>query len=302
MTLTVATFNLKDFFHARSPEESAVVNTKLENVAKLLREADADLVALQEVGEEDLLQQLFSEQLGLPRMNLLLGKPDHRGIRCAIASRFALISAEALEAATLSFPRFNVEDPEPFGASIPLRRSVLRVRADVPGFGVTTLFTAHLKSQLATPLREHGEALPISSPSEFAEAILRSLVQRSAEALHLKRLVELEMSTEQALVLACGDFNDTPDSVPVRVLLSGEPDKRLIDLVRQANLPSDQDFTTLHNARKNRIDYVLASPALAGRMQTTRILNEGLRDHGPFSKSAPLEPDSDHAPVVAVFH
>ena len=301
MTLTVATFNLKDFFLARSPDEASLAETKLKNVAELLNEANADLIALQEVGEEELLQRLFHERLGLPQMNLLLGKPDHRGIRCAIASRFALISGEALEAESLSFPKFNVEDPEPFGASIPLRRSVLRVRTEVPGIGVTTLFTAHLKSQLGTPVRERGEALPIASPSEYAEAILRSLVQRSAEALHLKRLVEHEMLAEPANVLVCGDFNDTPDSVPLRVLLSGEPQKRLVDLVRQANLAAYQDFTTLHDGRKNRIDYVLASPALASRMRSTRILNERLRDHGPFSKSAPLEPDSDHAPVVATF-
>ena len=50
MPLRIATFNLKDFFLARNEAETDVVEGKVANIAQNLRRADADVVALQEVG------------------------------------------------------------------------------------------------------------------------------------------------------------------------------------------------------------------------------------------------------------
>jgi len=51
MSCRIATFNLKDFFLPRSDAERSVAPGKLTNLAENLRRANADVVALQEVGE-----------------------------------------------------------------------------------------------------------------------------------------------------------------------------------------------------------------------------------------------------------
>ena len=52
MSLRIATFNLKDFFVPRSDAERSVAVGKFANISANLRRANADVVALQEVGEE----------------------------------------------------------------------------------------------------------------------------------------------------------------------------------------------------------------------------------------------------------
>ncbi len=292
---SVATFNLKDFFLPRVPEHHEVSRTKLQNVAALLREANADVVLFQEAGEEQLLRELLAA-VGWASPSLLIGRADHRGIRCAIASKHRFERADAIEAHALGFPKFNVEDPEPFEHSIPMRRPVLR--ADVRfGADVVTFFTAHFKSQLPAPIKEAGHAKLLVTPMDWADAMVRSLVQRIAEARKLRALIQ-EASATTSLVIAGGDFNDVPGSVPISVLLSGEPSQRLVDL---AAVHCATAHSVLHRGAPTRIDYVLASPALAVRTARFQVLNETLRDHGPHDPAAPPQPDSDHAPIVARF-
>jgi endonuclease/exonuclease/phosphatase family metal-dependent hydrolase len=291
--LSIVSFNLKDFFLPTDPTSSAVHERKVASVAALLRAADPDVIALQEVGEEELCLRLLRDELGWREPSLVLGSPDRRGIRCALASRLAVEEQESLLLDRLTFPRFRLTDPEPF--AIPNRRSILRTRLETP-LGRVSVFTAHFKSQLPTPLKSaDGEELPMKSATDWGEAITRSLVQRTAEALALKRFVQQDQAEGRG-VLVCGDFNDVPTSVPVAVLLAGDEESRLVDLA--AAVPAAQNFTALHRGRPSRIDYVLASTELASRVVEVSISNQSLRDHGPYRPDAPPEPDSDHAPVV----
>jgi len=58
MSCRIATFNLKDFFLPRNDAERGVGPGKLVNLADNLRRANADVVALQEVGEEQQLDRI----------------------------------------------------------------------------------------------------------------------------------------------------------------------------------------------------------------------------------------------------
>lgn len=294
---SVASFNLKDYFAPQPGHEAAVSRAKFEHVVAKLRAADADVALLQEVGDEALLRDTFAA-LGWTRADFLIGAADHRGIRCAIVSKEGFVRAEAISASALTFPRFNVEDPEPFEGAIPLRRPVLR--ADVRmGAEVLTCFTAHFKSQLPAPQKQAGRPLPFTTDLDWADAMVRSLVQRIAEARKLKVHLE-EAQRERPLVIAGGDFNDVPNSVPLAVLLAGDATTRVVDLVA-TRLAPESSFSVLHRGAPSRIDYLLGAPPLAARLETVRVLNEGLRDHGPHDPSAPPQPDSDHALVVATF-
>src|SRR5687768_14939087 len=123
MPLRLATFNLKDFFLPRAEPERPIVEAKVANVAKELRRANADVVALQEVGAPELVERLVENELkdlgyGAP----VLGTQDKRGIRNAILSRFPIQWSQVHTAAALPFPKFVEGDPDPFPGRIPLRR------------------------------------------------------------------------------------------------------------------------------------------------------------------------------------
>src|SRR5690242_16703444 len=91
MSLRIATFNLKDFFLPRNDAERSVAPGKFANVAANLRRANADVVALQEVGEEQQLGRLVKELADLGYGEPVVGTTDKRGIRCAILSRVPIL-------------------------------------------------------------------------------------------------------------------------------------------------------------------------------------------------------------------
>src|SRR5258706_296566 len=87
MPLRIATFNLKDFFVPRSDAERGVAVAKFANITSNLRRANADVVALQEVGDVQQLERLVSDLSDLGYGAPVAGTPDKRGIRVAILSR-----------------------------------------------------------------------------------------------------------------------------------------------------------------------------------------------------------------------
>lgn len=304
MTFTLATFNLKDFFDARAEAEAAAVQAKLEHTADKLRQADADVVALQEVGSEALLEALIREVSPLGYGPPTLGTADKRGIRCAILSRRPVLRARVHTADDLPFPTFIDGDPAPFTGRLPLRRGIPHVVVDAGALGEVHVLTAHFKSGL--PVRRkfpNGEEIPDVTPADRAASRLRSLVQRAAEALFARGLVdEILSASAGAKVCVMGDLNDVADSLPVRVVRGvGAAPAEAVLAACADHVPAERRFSTFHGGGKNLIDHILVTPPLAGALASADILNGALRDHGPHVDGAPLTPDSDHALVLARF-
>lgn len=305
MNLRVATYNLKDFFEPRSDDEGPIVERKIANVAALLRQANADVVAFQEVGSEALMDRLCRVELReLGYDTLQIGPPDRRGIGNAIATRLPVLKKDVVVAGSLSFPRFAVTDPEPY-ASVPLRRAVVHVTVDAGELGPVDLFTIHFKSRLAAALKdEQGEAVRDASARAIGEAHLRAFVMRSAEALHVRSLVDALLDADpNRNVIVLGDFNDKLYALPTRVVRGAFPyvDPRRVLASATDGLPHEQRFSVLHGGYGDLIDHVLVSPGLSRRLLGAEILNATLRDHGPYIPDSPIQPDSDHAPVLAWF-
>lgn len=303
--LRIATFNLKDFFDPRTDHERPIVEQKVRHVAELVRRADADVIGLQEVGSASLVERLVSKELaGAGYFPPHVGPGDRRGIGCAIVSRLPIVSSSIVAGDKLAFPRFSANDPEPFG-TLPLRRPVVRLRVDAGAFGEVDVLTIHFKSRLAAALKDAaGQPVFDDTPRAIAEAHIRAWVMRSAEALHLRGVVDAILAENPvAKIAVVGDFNDSIDSLPVRTVRGGfayvDPAKRLTSCAERVEL--DRRFSILHGGHKDLIDHILVSPALAAHLEGAAVLNETLRDHGPYKPDAPIEPDSDHAPVVAWF-
>lgn len=304
MALRIATFNLKDFFLPRVPAEAAIVEAKVANVAAQLRRADADVVALQEVGSPELVTRLVERELGALGYGApLFGSEDRRGIRNTILSRRPILWSQVHSAKSLDFPRFVATDAEPFPNRIPLRRGVVHVRVEDDGLGEVDVLTAHLKSNLPKGIFDaQGVELEDTTAAGLAESAIRSLVLRAAEALYLRKLVDkvFETSPDHA-VCVLGDLNDTTESLPIRVVRGIDASgkhwlRECADL-----LPEEARYSAFHGGDGSLIDHVLVSERLYRSLRSYEIFNEALRDHGPHEGEVPLTDDSDHALCVAEF-
>lgn len=301
MTLRLATFNLKDFFAPRHEQERAVVEAKLSNVAASLRRARADVVALQEVGSTELLDRLVAEVAELGYGAPVVGTEDRRGIRNAILSRLPVLWSQVHQAKALPFPRFVEGDPDPFPGRIPLRRGVVHVRVEAGSIGEIDVLTAHFKSNLPAPLkRADGTEVPDTTPHAIGESAVRSLVQRAAEALFVRSIVDdvFARSPDHAICVM-GDLNDTLESMPVRLVRGIDSTSKQYLRAAAEQLEESRRFSCFHGGSPTLIDHVLLSERLHRALRAFEIHNEALRYHGPHVEDTPLTEDSDHALCVA---
>ncbi len=303
MSLRIATFNLKDFFLPRSDAERAVAVGKFANISANLRRANADVVALQEVGEEQQVERLVKGLEDLGYGAPIVGTADKRGIRCALLSRLPVVWSQVHTHDKLPFPRFADGDPDPFGARIPLRRGIIHARVESPDLGEVDVMTMHFKSNLPVPFRTaDGRERPDTTPAERAESALRSLIQRATEAIYVRSLVDgiFKASPDHA-VCVLGDLNDVIDSLPVRILRGlGEPSKDALASCAEL-LQAAERYSCFHGNDKTQIDHILVSERLFRAARNFEIYNEALRFHGAHVEPIAPTEDSDHALCVAEF-
>ncbi len=93
----------------------------------------------------------------------------------------------------------------------------------------------------------------------------RKLQADSAHAIALSAL------NRSDLVLIGGDLNDTPDSEPLQGLFNDG----FTDVSSHPDYPADRPGTYNTGLAGNKIDYLIMSPALAGKLQTTGIERRG---------------------------
>ena len=303
MAFRIATFNLKDFFLPRNDAERSVAPGKLVNIESNLRRANADVVALQEVGEEQQLHRLAAAVADLGYAEPIAGTTDKRGIRCAILSRLPVQWSQIHTQKVLPFPSFQDGDPDPFGAHIPLRRGIVHVRVAAPEVGEIDIITTHFKSNLPVSKRKKdGREIPDVTTRDRGESAVRSLVQRAAEALFIRTLVDDIMKTSpDHAVCVLGDLNDHLESLAVRILRGmGAPSHDALRAVGNL-LAAEHRYSTFHGNEKSLIDHILVSERLFGFAKSYEIFNETLRYHGPHIEPIAPTEDSDHALCVATF-
>ncbi len=288
MPLTVATYNVLDLFDPADGEKIAAI-------ADVVRRIDADVVAFQEIGSVDALRAILAAAgggFGEPHV----ARADKRGIACAIASKRPVLEATALDAETLPFPSLHAADPAPFAGRLRLRRAIPVLRVDGGELGAISVLSLHWKSARPAPLvlADGSEYEPATS-AERAEANLRSLIQRAAEALFLRRSLDaLAAARPDDGIVVCGDFNDVDGSIPLAIA-RGDGAGALTDALHR--VPAAERVSVLHGGAPAAIDHVLLSPRLAGHVQDARFWNEGLLDPDHLPPGKRCLP-SDHAPFV----
>lgn len=266
--LTIATWNLENFFDSRNdpdtfddtPSSSAVAR-KVTAVGRVLATLDADVLVLQEVENVGMLNRLADGPLSSMGYDqrILMDAFDPRGIDVGFLSRLPIdrIASHMDE----SFPNADGSRNWHFARDAP------EIFVNVGGFSVIVM-GVHFRSK-------------VGGGSEQAD-------HRLAEALQVRRILDQRVMFGDTLAVLAGDMNDTPGSSTLSALLDGGG---LVDVTR--SIPESSRYTTNFSGVHRQFDYILATPDMAPFVVTSsvRVIHGGDVDGA-----------SDHSPVVARFH
>jgi endonuclease/exonuclease/phosphatase family metal-dependent hydrolase len=254
--------------------------------ARALSEPDGalpDILCWQEVENIDALRVMNERYFGghYPYI-LLIDGYDVRNIDVGITSRFPL-----------DVVRTHVDELDAGGKRL-FSRDCLEVTVALGG-ETLTLFLNHFKSKLVT--REKNE-----SAAKYQARIRESHARRQRQAERVAELVEARFASAPATALyaVVGDFNDTPESPYLRSLVTSQ---RLVDVLAAYGGESIWTYYWRAKGRVSRIDYLLASPALAARVAAKAAAGRkphierrgvGYRDRGAGGNVLPVEATWTH--------
>jgi len=270
---SVATYNVRNYLVRPVAGRKVKTEASRERVADVLSRVKPDVVALQEVGGRDALNDLRYRVLdrGLAFPFYVVMSARDAAIRLAVLSRFPIVSTRAH-----TNDQYLVEGTRQW-----VRRGILEAEIAVGDDYRFTLLVAHLKSKRDVPYARESEL-------------------RKHEAIVLRRRVEaILVANPEVNLLVLGDLNDMPESTAVRIV-KGRGGLALRDLsppVRSfgADDPAAPGNWTHYYRRQRehtRLDYVFASPGM-------------MREHVPDASFTVDFPGwfegSDHRPVVAGF-
>ncbi|MDJ0787463.1 MAG: endonuclease/exonuclease/phosphatase family protein [Myxococcota bacterium] len=239
----------------------------VENTGRVLRDVDADILAVVEAENRVVLQQ-FTELIfdrvveELPAASrpspytnfMLIDGNDDRGIDVG------LMTKEGFEVGLM---RSHINDRTPEGQRIFSR--------DCPEYSVTT------------PDGEVIWVLPNHFKSKFGGNDARSIAKRTAQSVRTAEIYDELRAAGEDNVVVLGDLNDTPDSDPLQPLLAQT------DLAEVTASPSfDPGEFNVPASNTNRgigtfglgndnqkIDYLLLSPPLFARIRNAGLFRKG---------------------------
>lgn len=271
-TFRIASYNVKNLFDdiddPAKDDEGTPAKPAIEQkaLAQVIDASEADVLALQEVENIEVLTE-FRDKYGLaeeyPHLVLVEGN-DRRGIDVALMSRHPIQNVKSHADKV-----FEIPGQEPRG----FLRDLLQADIEIPQYGPVRFFAAHLASKIG------GDRADAMREAEATAA--RAIIKEEVKGFPGQRYVVM------------GDFNDTPDSKSVQILLEKDSDGwGLLDGFREE--PEAVSYPTSEKtARKwgyKRIDQILVSPEMAATQ-----VEEDVVKH-PQDKVA-----SDHWMVTADF-
>lgn len=231
--------------------EVAILNT-----GRVIRDVDADILAIVEAESRPVLAEMNEFVIGqvggtpYPHIMVIDGN-DRRGIDVGIMTK---------DGYDIGDMRSHVHDLNASGQAVFSR--------DCPEYAVTT------------PGGKRVWVIPNHFKSKYGGNDASSQARRQAQAQEAAKIYRRLRSAGEDLVIVLGDLNDTPDSDPLRPLLS-------TDLRDASEHPSFTDFEfNVSNGHRgigtfglgndsNKIDYLLLSPALFSRMTGGGLFRKG---------------------------
>jgi len=258
-------------------DEEAVINT-----GRIINLVNADILCVVEADSRVALTRfngLVLEQAGGASSDhvMLIDGNDERGIDVGILTRQGF-SIDGIVS--------HVDDADAEG--VIFSRDCAEYGVDLPGGGHLLVLTNHFKSK--------GYGSQVSSNAK-----------RERQAARVRQIYDARRAAGVNLIAVVGDLNDTPDSVPLAPLLKGGSD--LVDVMDHPAFVGDGRAGTHGNGTpSSKLDYILMSPALAGRVNVGGIERRGVwgGQNGTLFPHIPeitkeIEAASDHAALWVDF-
>jgi endonuclease/exonuclease/phosphatase family metal-dependent hydrolase len=273
--VTIATYNVENFFDrfdnpfTRDEQTEIKRADDIRRLAATVRAVDADVIAFQELENEQVLAAFNEQSLrGMGYRHVVcLPSNDGRGITLGVLSRLPVVSATTHR--WQHIPHRGSPDTHRFA------RDLLQVTIDAPGERDLELFVVHFKSKGS----RDGDP--------------QSVAWRSAEARRSRELVNRLLANQaDALIAFVGDFNSEPTDPATSLFFDPDgPGTPLIDVL--GDRPDDQRYTYVFgNFPPAVFDYIAVSPALHRHLvpRSAKVMPKTAAAQG-----------SDHLPVVATF-
>lgn len=226
-----------------------VKEVAIENTARVIREVNADVLCIVEA-EGRIALGRFNEVV-IPKVGgqkyghvMLIDGNDDRGIDVGIMARegFAIRSIAS-----------HVDDPD--GSNKVFSRDCAEYTIKTPAGKTLLVLVNHFKS------KGYG------SQAE-------SNAKRLRQAQRVREIYDERIGQGFNYVAVAGDLNDTPDSSPLAPLLAGGA---LVDIMAHGKFAGDGRPGTHGNGTKSgKLDYILMSPKLAGKVQAAGIERRGV--------------------------
>ena len=320
--LRIATFNLENFDEPLAGERPTLAERIALMRPQIVR-LDADIACFQEVNGQEragqprallaLTDLLAGTTLG--GATLVSSKPSNDACTtCATSSSrpACLSSATTSCATTWCWNRCTAASPPIPGCRADgdgVERPILHVRVDVGSGRVLHVVNVHLKSKIPTDIPgQKVDAYTWRTPGAWAEGSFLSSMKRMSQAVEVRRLVDQILDADpHAMIVVAGDFNATPDEVPVMAIRgtvedTGNPDLAARVLVPIENtVPESSRYTLFHQGKGQMLDHMLITRNLLAAYRGSEIHNEILHDESGAFATDRKYPESDHAPVVATF-
>lgn len=286
--VVIGTYNVENLFAKKDLTPGSRTRPKSEAsqaaLAENLRQADADIVALQEVSSRQTLDKFLKAQdlaAKYPHVAHVPGNSE-RGINVAILSKYPFETIVTHKDST--FPLADGSGQTRFS------RDFLRADVDVDGIpgADVTVYTTHSKSRRPSP--------PGETPAD---------VQRLSEAKAMREIAEREMRPYPGrLFVVTGDLNDGPQDPSVQAILNpaegGEPWRDSLD-----HLPAEDRNTWPSSPKRagthspEQFDHILYPESKHGQLVDSRIHHYDESADGKMRNVSALA--SDHLMITAEF-
>ena len=220
------------------------------NTAQVVRDVAADVIAMIEVEDRRALRQFCDKLLAeVGRVTydqtMLIDGNDDRGIDVGLMVRRPY---------RVGWMRSHVDDVDDRGRRI-FSRDCPEYSIWTPDGGVLWLLVNHFKS------KGFG-------PQEASNA------RRSAQAEAVRRIYERLLTENAPLIAVLGDLNDTPDSEALAPLLAKGD---LKDVSQHPAFNDDGHPGTFQSGgKRDKLDYILLSPALFERVRGGGVWRKGV--------------------------
>jgi endonuclease/exonuclease/phosphatase family metal-dependent hydrolase len=324
-TFRIATFNLENLDET-GPGQRPSLAERVRLMKPQIIRLRADIACFQEVNGQErpgqprallALQELVAGT-NLDGAAMVATKPDGDAVynerNLVVVTHLPVLAHTQLRNMLVAKPTYRrltavPEDPGP--VEIGIERPILHVQIDLApvGGGRLHVINVHLKSKIPTEIPgQKIDNFTWRSADAWAEGFFISSMKRMSQALEARRLVDKILDEDpHASVVVAGDFNATPEDVPVLAIRgdveatgNGDLANRVLVPITHT-IPESSRYTLFHHGRGELIDHILVTRNLLAHYRGSEIHNEVLHDESVAFGTDVKYPESDHAAMVATF-